>query len=721
MARALRPRVLSLLLTLCLLFAAFTAQAVTTEFGDMSFALLEDTLWMTGTLSGPLDAVGVVIYAYKTGESPENPVPAPTGGFIHAVDPQTGRYRIDCPIETDESGGILSEYMLYAVPTGEGAPVAGDPQTVAAAALQSCPLSYTGLTLETLRERALSYAIQYGLADPTPEPEAASTPTPDPALEPMPSATPAATPTPEPTPIAWTPESAQAQAVSVALASFAAAQETQHFAMPAMVEAYLAANARAVEVEGGYACQVSLPNLAGWAPPGITKYKGENPATYMTEFVAALRVGFEALTPETDVLGGVFVHESAEADPALSAAFASLGESMEVWLTKALTDRAAYPALTRLTLDQDGDAAFWKEVDLSGKEIRPVYAAEEKRRTLNQGSKGSAVRVIQQALVDQGYLTGRVDGSYGRQTEAAVLNFEQANGLTVDGRLVHEEQLVLLGIHAPYSLSQTLLEDAGWGDLLTQGWPEYLLALRDIRWQGSVLTYRSPNLNAVTPSLFDQLVAGYLERAYTPDTMASWLGKTIDKLTVPETTVTLPLCLEALVDESPTPMLATRLQADFTDAFANDLYVRQSALENMAAYAASHLQPLALPKNGVIEKPKGSNAEFQVQNGSDQPVYLTLYVTEGPDDPSGGTFAGSVFIRAGGKVTFKLSAGHYNIRYATGTYWYGDTDLFGEKGQYLSSQESYEFVKNHRQTLYLEIEDVEAPDAAFQSIDRSQM
>nr|HML49677.1 hypothetical protein [Clostridia bacterium] len=75
-------------------------------------------------------------------------------------------------------------------------------------------------------------------------------------------------------------------------------------------------------------------------------------------------------------------------------------------------------------------------------------------------------------------------------------SFEQANGLTVDGRLVHEEQLVLLGVAKPFSLSHTLLEDAGWGDLLNPGWSEYLLTLRDIQWQGTVLTYQSPNLSA---------------------------------------------------------------------------------------------------------------------------------------------------------------------------------------------------------------------------------
>ncbi|HML47700.1 MAG TPA: hypothetical protein PKE04_13225, partial [Clostridia bacterium] len=82
--------------------------------------------------------------------------------------------------------------------------------------------------------------------------------------------------------------------------------------------------------------------------------------------------------------------------------------------------------------------------------------------------------------------------------------------------------------------------------------------------------------------------------------------------------------------------------------------------DDMAAYVAGHPQPMTLPRNGVLKKPKGSSAEFQIQNGGDKPVYLALYAVEGPEDRSGGAFVGSVFIRAGGKTTFKLGAGYYN-------------------------------------------------------------
>ena len=54
--------------------------------------------------------------------------------------------------------------------------------------------------------------------------------------------------------------------------------------------------------------------------------------------------------------------------------------------------------------------------------------------TLELGSEGQAVRTLQQRLKDLGYDPGAVDGSFGEGTRAAVLAFQQRNGLTADGK-----------------------------------------------------------------------------------------------------------------------------------------------------------------------------------------------------------------------------------------------------------------------------------------------
>ena len=51
------------------------------------------------------------------------------------------------------------------------------------------------------------------------------------------------------------------------------------------------------------------------------------------------------------------------------------------------------------------------------------------------GSRGQLVRLVQQALKQWGYLTGEVDGIFGRETYNAVVLFQQRNGLTVDGKV----------------------------------------------------------------------------------------------------------------------------------------------------------------------------------------------------------------------------------------------------------------------------------------------
>lgn len=54
--------------------------------------------------------------------------------------------------------------------------------------------------------------------------------------------------------------------------------------------------------------------------------------------------------------------------------------------------------------------------------------------TLSRGSKGDGVRMLQQRLIELGYLApGEADGSYGRKTAEAVHRFKQENGVSDSG------------------------------------------------------------------------------------------------------------------------------------------------------------------------------------------------------------------------------------------------------------------------------------------------
>lgn len=54
-------------------------------------------------------------------------------------------------------------------------------------------------------------------------------------------------------------------------------------------------------------------------------------------------------------------------------------------------------------------------------------------RSLRSGSRGNDVKALQQALANLGHYKSRVDGSFGNGTKAAVLSFQRAQKLSVDG------------------------------------------------------------------------------------------------------------------------------------------------------------------------------------------------------------------------------------------------------------------------------------------------
>ena len=63
---------------------------------------------------------------------------------------------------------------------------------------------------------------------------------------------------------------------------------------------------------------------------------------------------------------------------------------------------------------------------------------------LSMDSTGTAVRKIQTALVDKGFMTSSIDGYYGPMTEAAVIAYQQAMGLEATGVADAETQRMLL-------------------------------------------------------------------------------------------------------------------------------------------------------------------------------------------------------------------------------------------------------------------------------------
>lgn len=72
-----------------------------------------------------------------------------------------------------------------------------------------------------------------------------------------------------------------------------------------------------------------------------------------------------------------------------------------------------------------------------------VFAGEVPYTTLKYGSKGTSVVKLQQTLINQGYMNDKADGIYGIKTESAVIDFQIAKKLRIDGIAGQQTQSIL--------------------------------------------------------------------------------------------------------------------------------------------------------------------------------------------------------------------------------------------------------------------------------------
>ncbi len=104
------------------------------------------------------------------------------------------------------------------------------------------------------------------------------------------------------------------------------------------------------------------------------------------------------------------------------------------------------------------EAGIWQDGIAGPTTLSRLYASNAPKassaaasvgESLRSGSEGNGVRALQRRLKDLGYYSGAVDGSYGRETENAIMRFQRARGLKADGVAGHETLAAL------YSTSST--------------------------------------------------------------------------------------------------------------------------------------------------------------------------------------------------------------------------------------------------------------------------
>jgi len=133
-----------------------------------------------------------------------------------------------------------------------------------------------------------------------------------------------------------------------------------------------------------------------------------------------------------------------------------------------------------------------------------AYAA-----VLQQGSRGTDVRTLQQKLKNWGYYTGTVDGVFGAKTKAAVILFQKRNGLTADG-IVGAKTLAALGMKLSGSSSTSSSYSNSDVNLLAR------LIYGEARGETYVgqVAVGAVVLNRVKSSSFPNTIAGVIYQSY---------------------------------------------------------------------------------------------------------------------------------------------------------------------------------------------------------------
>ena len=106
-----------------------------------------------------------------------------------------------------------------------------------------------------------------------------------------------------------------------------------------------------------------------------------------------------------------------------------------VYLTDDIEAVRAFQKASGLKVDgkagYDTQTALYSENAVAAGNMAPEE--ENAVQTLRYGSEGTQVATLQNRLITLGYLTGKADGIYGKNTKAAVKNFQKNNNLNADG------------------------------------------------------------------------------------------------------------------------------------------------------------------------------------------------------------------------------------------------------------------------------------------------
>lgn len=114
--------------------------------------------------------------------------------------------------------------------------------------------------------------------------------------------------------------------------------------------------------------------------------------------------------------------------------------------------------------------------------------------------------------------------------------------------------------------------------------------------------------------------------------------------------------------------------------------------EDGIAFESSHpdIQVVTLPSNGILTRFNSHEyiAPLEIITTGSEHHYLKLI------NLKTNKTALTIFVKAGQTVEIKVPLGNYEIKYATGTKWYGENLLFGPDTQYAKADDTFAFTED---------------------------
>lgn len=490
-----------------------------------------------------------------------------------------------------------------------------------------------------------------------------------------------------------------------------AAEDGRYLFVDAM-EDWLAENVKVESSDEIYVTTFYVPNFEKAGTDKLPGYKGEEALPYLRGLAQSIVENSVKWPKGASVQVESLTDVPAEALDELKENMRQSALLMDTtWMEKVLKATKADSALSRLLLDDGYDADFWKKVDFTKKAQAPSFGAGY--RLLKKGSSGAAVKKAQEALIDQGYLDTKADSSYGNNTVAAVEAFERAENLTVDGELSAEDQSILYQDPPPLRIASAIQEEALSDGDSDRHWAAYLRELQDVLWaEGSHLSFGF-DTQIEEDALYDEWLALYLAAETPKDAIDETIVKNYTERKrekvkegeevpeIPQTTAYIPMDLFLTDAQDAQSIVGSETIAAMASQYATLGESLDRVIHRAWEYADNNLEPMPMPKNSFLTKPKSGSSQLAVKNNTGFPLYVRVYRVQSESDFSTDELVATAFIADKKSASMKMEPGYYHLHYASGTSWYGEVELFGPDGFYRCPEESDQVKKNYRLTITL--------------------